>query len=73
MSFLRKFYLSLIATSAVATVANALDLTLSSSSVQNTHTHTPISEPAPSFAQLDKAYKLAGVCFLGYTFFCSVR
>ena len=66
MSFLRKFYLSLIATSAVATVANALDLTLGGSSIQNTHTHTPISEPAPSFAQLDKAYKLAGVCFLGH-------
>ena len=66
MSFLHKFYLSLVATSTLASAANALDLTLSGSSVQNTHTHTPISEPAPSFAQLDKAYKLAGVCFLGH-------
>ena len=66
MSFLHKFYLSLVATSTLASAANALDLTLSGYSIQNTHTHTPISEPAPSFAQLDKAYKLAGVCFLGH-------
>ena len=29
------------------------------------HTSTPSTEPAPLFAQLDKAYKTAGVCFLG--------
>ena len=29
------------------------------------HTSTPSTEPAPLFAQLDKAYKTAGICFLG--------
>ena len=29
------------------------------------HTSTPSTEPAPLFAQLDKAYKIAGICFLG--------
>ena len=30
-----------------------------------THTSTPEPKPAFQFEQLDKAYKTAGVCFLG--------
>ena len=49
---------------------NANALTVSDKPISNfinthTYTSTPSTKPAVSFAQPDKAYKIAGVCFLG--------
>ncbi len=57
--------------SSVCFSAQALALTMSDVAASNlihtdTYTSTPSAEPAASFAQLDKTYKLAGVCFLGH-------
>ena len=35
------------------------------SGILPTHTSTPKPKPAFQFEQLDKAYKTAGICFLG--------
>ena len=40
-------------------------LTIASGFPTHTHTYTPEPKPAFQFEQLDKAYKTAGVCFLG--------
>ena len=40
-------------------------LTIASGLPAHTHTYTPEPKPAFQFEQLDKAYKTAGVCFLG--------
>ena len=56
--------------SAVSLPWNANALTVSDKPISNfidthTYTSTPSTKPAVSFAQPDKAYKIAGVCFLG--------
>ncbi len=56
--------------SAVSLSGNANALTVSDKLISNfinthTYTSTPSTKSAASFAQLDKSYKLAGVCFMG--------
>ena len=55
---------------AVSLSGNANALTVSDKLISNfinthTYTSTPSTKSAASFAQLDKSYKLAGVCFMG--------
>ena len=58
--------LSLTLFSAQASALTSSDVALSNLINIHTYTSTPSTKPAASFAQLDKAYKLAGVCFMGF-------
>ena len=55
-----------INTSTTEAVADKLNISTTNLFSSNTHISTPQTEPAASFAQLNKSYKLAGVCFLGF-------
>ena len=70
MSDIRYFSASALLSLTLFSAPSALALTysdISASNLINTHTYTstPSTKSATSFAQLDKSYKLAGVCFLG--------
>ena len=58
--------LSSVCFSAQALALTASDVATSNLIYTHTYTSTPSAEPAASFAQLDKSYILAGVCFLGF-------
>ena len=63
------FISALLSAVSLSWSANALtvsDKLISNFIYTHTYTSTPSTKPAASFAQLDKAYKIAGVCFLGF-------
>ena len=69
MSDIRYFFASAILSlglfSAPAAALTSSVLTPSNIILTHIYTSTTLTKPASSFAQLDKSYKIAGVCFLG--------
>ena len=69
MSCSRCLYLSALLASVFVSPAAALNSTMILSdndfTLKYTHTNTPVPKPAFQFEQPDKAFKTAGVCFLG--------
>ena len=68
MSYSRCLSLSALLTSTFIMPVAAMDLTLAplNGFPTQTHTYTPIPEPASSFANLKNSYKTAAICFLGF-------